>query len=56
MDRSEKGQTHLHNMIPVTEQNCSVARRRGLVVSSLPATEEIGAMGCEIESHQGIGG
>jgi hypothetical protein len=27
--------------------------RRGLVVSSPPATEEIGAMGREIESHQG---
>jgi hypothetical protein len=27
--------------------------RRGLVVSSPPATEEIGAMGREIESRQG---
>jgi hypothetical protein len=25
-----------------------------VVVSSPPATEETGAMGCEIESHQGI--
>jgi hypothetical protein len=29
--------------------------RRGLVVSSPPATEETGAMGREIESRQGIG-
>jgi hypothetical protein len=29
--------------------------RRGLRVSSPPATEEIGAMGPEIESRQGIG-
>jgi hypothetical protein len=29
--------------------------RRGLVVTSPPATEEIGAMGREIESRQGIG-
>jgi hypothetical protein len=29
--------------------------RRGLVVSSLPATEEIGAMGREIEARHGIG-
>jgi hypothetical protein len=28
--------------------------RRGLVVSSPPATEETGAMGREIESHLGI--
>jgi hypothetical protein len=28
--------------------------RRGLVVSSPPATEETGAMGCEIESRPGI--
>jgi hypothetical protein len=29
--------------------------RRGLVVSSPPATEETGAMGREIESRQGKG-
>jgi hypothetical protein len=29
---------------------------RGLVVSSLPATEETGAMGREIESRRGISG
>jgi hypothetical protein len=28
---------------------------RGLVVTSPPAIEEKGVMGCEIESHQGIG-
>jgi hypothetical protein len=28
--------------------------RRGLVISSLPATVETGAMGREIESRQGI--
>jgi hypothetical protein len=28
--------------------------RRGLVKSSRPATEKTGAMGCEIESHQGM--
>jgi hypothetical protein len=29
--------------------------RRSLVVSSLPATEETGAVGREIEPHHGIG-
>jgi hypothetical protein len=29
--------------------------RRGLVVSTPPATEETGTMGREIESRQGIG-
>jgi hypothetical protein len=33
----------------------TLAWRRGLVVSSPPATEETGAMGREIESRQGIG-
>jgi hypothetical protein len=31
------------------------AWRRGLVVSSPPAIEEIGAMGREFESRQGMG-
>jgi hypothetical protein len=39
----------------VTGNLLALARRRGLVVSSPPATEEIGAMGREIVSHQGIG-
>jgi hypothetical protein len=32
----------------------ALARRRGPVVSAPTATEDIGAMGCEIESRQGI--
>jgi hypothetical protein len=31
-------------------------RRRRLLVTSLPATEEISAMGLEVESRQGICG
>jgi hypothetical protein len=31
-----------------------VARQRGLVVTYPPATEEMGAMGREIESRQGM--
>jgi hypothetical protein len=30
-------------------------RRRGLMLTSPPATEEIGAMGREIKSRQGVG-
>jgi hypothetical protein len=36
-------------------KNTDLPCRRGLVVSSLPASEEIGATGREIESPQGLG-
>jgi hypothetical protein len=37
----------------ITLEACCPGWWRGLLVSSLPATEEIGAMGREIESRQG---
>jgi hypothetical protein len=39
---------------PFLDTGIKMAWRRGLVISSPPATEETGAMGSEIESRQGI--
>jgi hypothetical protein len=36
------------------QQNVKQALARGLVVSYLPVTEDIGAMGREIKSHHGL--
>jgi hypothetical protein len=52
--RRDKNTLHSKSFSSLTKRERALiflSRRRGLVVSSPPATEEIGAMGREIESH-----
>jgi hypothetical protein len=46
---------YMYNKLPIYVTAVGMPWRRGLVVSSRPATEQIGAMGREIESRQGKG-